>query len=410
MYRNALTCWQSDQRGMFRHKKRSTNGDDKSRPSRAGTSGDVDSRTGVLPDGSCLAGAKAAAFAGATVDCHWEASPPRFDGTLEAFAAAHATEAALVAQLRNIVKKCSCGKVCGFSLTECNACGKPLPAETSHSPNVFSGFIYGIASAPFPLHISIRRQSAQLLVFDDLLALTPCHLNAVPTSAYIPDWRFLLRRPREGLLLVRTLEEAAWACACEEFLASPSFRHKFLRGAARTEWTSAHSEALRPHMVVGANFPPSQFQLHLQCFLMPWLPFQYRMYLDGQHMTKGRFFPLSYIKALLSLDEPYEVQMETPVEEIIAHFATRGVDYDEMHAACYLAVDASHRALANWSAADFECTLQGGSVVGSDRTKAEVIAADKLVLQSYGRPYSQQGKPAGTFYKHARSEATPTWA
>ena len=42
--------------------------------------------------------------------------------------------------------------------------------------------------------------------------------------------------------------------------------------------------------------------------------------------------------------------------------------------------------------------------------KAEVIAADKLVLQSYGRPYSQQGKPAGTFYKHARSEATPTWA
>ena len=179
---------------MFRHKKRSTNGGDKSRPSRAGTSGDVDSRTGVLPDGSCLAGAKAAAFAGATVDCHWEASPPRFDGTLEAFAAAHATEAALVAQLRNIVKKCSCGKVCGFSLTECNACGKPLPAETSHSPNVFSGFIYGIASAPFPLHISIRRQSAQLLVFDDLLALTPCHLNAVPTSAYsaravAPAWQ-----------------------------------------------------------------------------------------------------------------------------------------------------------------------------------------------------------------------------
>ena len=36
-----------------------------------------------------------------------------------------------------------------------------------------------------------------------------------------------------------------------------------------------------------------------------------------------------------------QVQMETPVEEIIAHFATRGVDYDEMHAACYLA--ARHR-------------------------------------------------------------------
>ena len=37
--------------------------------------------------------------------------------------------------------------------------------------------------------------------------------------------------------------------------------------------------------------------------LPPLLPFQYRMYLDGQHFTHSRFFPLEYIKAVLALGE-----------------------------------------------------------------------------------------------------------
>lgn len=41
----------------------------------------------------------------------------------------------------------------------------------------------------------------------------------------------------------------------------------------------------------------------MQYILPPLLPFQYQMYLDGQHFSHGRFFPLEYIKALLSLDE-----------------------------------------------------------------------------------------------------------
>jgi hypothetical protein len=55
-----------------------------------------------------------------------------------------------------------------------------------------------MVSGPFPLIISVRQVSDSILVFDDLLRLTPCHLNAIPTSCYCPDWRYLLLKPREG--------------------------------------------------------------------------------------------------------------------------------------------------------------------------------------------------------------------
>jgi hypothetical protein len=169
-------------------------------------------------------------------------------------------------------------------------------------------------------------------------------------------------------------------------------------------------EAMRPHAVIGANFPPSQFQLHLQSFLMPFLPLQYRMYLDGQHMTKDRFFPVEYIKAVLLLGEPMHVTMDTPIEDIISHFASRGVNYNAMHAACYAGCGASHRALANWQPDDFELRIREGQVLCSELGKSEVAAADKAALQGYGRPYNQAGKPTGTYYKYRRTEVLPSWA
>ena len=38
-------------------------------------------------------------------------------------------------------------------------------------------------------------QTESVLVFDDLMALTPCHVNCIPTDFYIPDFRPLLERP-----------------------------------------------------------------------------------------------------------------------------------------------------------------------------------------------------------------------
>ena len=51
---------------------------------------------------------------------------------------------------------------------------------------------------------------------------------------------------------------------------------RFLRGAPPTD--AASRAALRSHVVCGCNFPPSQFQLHLQYFLMPWLPSHYKAF------------------------------------------------------------------------------------------------------------------------------------
>lgn len=136
---------------------------------------------------------------------------------------------------------------------------------------------------------------------------------------------------------------------------------------------------------------------------------QYRMYQEGQHFTARRFFPLDYIKAVLALKESMQVTMETSVDDIIEHFDDR-VNYDAMHADCYAQVERSHTLLANWRSEDFELTLEGdGSIPGSTRTKTELIAADKGIIQNYGRPYTPDGKPSGTYYKYARTERVPEW-
>ena len=39
----------------------------------------------------------------------------------------------------------------------------------------------------------------------------------------------------------------------------------------------------------------------------------------------------------------------------------------------------------------------------------QAVAADKAVLQNFGRPYTAAGKPSGTYYKFARTERVPEW-
>jgi hypothetical protein len=68
--------------------------------------------------------------------------------------------------------------------------------------------------------------------------------------------------------------------------------------------------------VCGCNFPPSQFQLHIQYFLLPWIPGQYKMMMDGHHLPAGRWFPLEYIKRVLALNDPMAVTMDTPLSDI----------------------------------------------------------------------------------------------
>ena len=69
------------------------------------------------------------------------------------------------------------------------------------------GFVFGLQKDPFPLNISMRHQTVDHMVFDDLLALSSCHLNAIATAQYIPDFRFLLASP-QGTNLATTLRDS----------------------------------------------------------------------------------------------------------------------------------------------------------------------------------------------------------
>ena len=77
----------------------------------------------------------------------------------------------------------------------------------------------------------------------------------------------------------------------------------------------------------GCNFPPSQFQLHLQFFLMPWLPSHYKAFTAGVSLSHRRWFPLEYIKGLLGLNQPMAVELDTSLDEIFAVFDAQ-LSYD----------------------------------------------------------------------------------
>ena len=113
-----------------------------------------------------------------------------FPGSVSEFVKKHSEkvdESVLVRQSKNKVKKCvKCGKPCAFTLHNCNSCGASLKAvKISYTNNVFTGFVFGIKKGPFPFTISKRSETKDVLVFDDLLALTPAHVNCIPTNVYV---------------------------------------------------------------------------------------------------------------------------------------------------------------------------------------------------------------------------------
>lgn len=359
---------------------------------------------------------------------------PAFAGSVEEYIALH-TDAAtptpaasplVSSMLLNKVKKCqSCGKPNGFTLVTCNQCGSSLAATAvSFTPNVFMGFTFGIGKAPFPLTISIRAQSTDILVFDDLLALSPLHLNAIPTTQFIPDWRYLLRRPREGLAVIDALLAQCQSVANEQFLSDGSeWKRAFVRSSSSSPFEAS------AHMCYGFNYPPSQSQLHLQYICPNVMPFQYAQFLNGVHFTVGRFFPFTYVRRCLELlirsgaatpaDDGVTIPVDllgddTDVSAIIRYFSdVHQHDYLAAHALyCKRFADLAEE-YSNWDQQWFEgrvVPVGGGAgiVLATESSAAsvtearvdvsEVAASDKLLLQSYGRPYAATGRPTGSYY------------
>jgi hypothetical protein len=307
---------------------------------------------------------------------------------------------------KNKVRKCHvCSKAVAFTLPNCNSCGADLTKnEISYTNNVFMGFIYGIQKGPFPFTISIRTQTPDFLVFDDLLALCPCHLNVISTTKYLPDWRYLLKRPKEGIILVEGLFNITWSTVSKQFLSNNDWKNKILAPGKHSE------DSLRGHIAAGFNYPPSQYQIHLQFMLPPFTPFHYQQYLNGLHFTPGRFFPVEYVMAVLELNLPYDVKEDTPVEDIIRFYHEKGISYEKIHGDCYNRYGNSHLELANYNPADFEGVIVGnkyykfsgdGNLEETQEDIKAITEKDKSVLQNYGRPY-QLGKPTGSYYKYAK--------
>mmetsp|Transcript_686 Transcript_686/g.934 ORF Transcript_686/g.934 Transcript_686/m.934 type:complete len:372 (+) Transcript_686:6-1121(+) len=336
-----------------------------------------------------------------------EATPPLIKGTPDDFAQKYGKEA--LKQIKNKVLKCpSCGKANAFTLKTCNSCGTSLEdVKISYPNNVFAGFVYGIQKGPFPFTISIRHQCEEFLVFDDLLALSACHVNCIPTNTYVPDIRVLFEKPELGLKLVNEMEDTTWNVVKKQFLSDSKFRNKMLKGGDKID-----VDKMRKHIITGFNYPPSQYWLHLQYMLPPLTPFHYSMYQDDRHFTYGRFFPLEYVQAALMLGEIKNASQK-PISAIIATCEAKGLRYDDVWHKAYARYGASHLKFANWEASDFTRVIVNGTSVASiedfktlEIKPADALKEDKMELQNYGRPYVQ-GRPKGNYYKYAKKSVLP---
>lgn len=330
----------------------------------------------------------------------------KIDGTIDDVFEKHPE---LEEALYNDVKVCSCGKPCAFTMTICNSCGKELPDTITKSENVFMAFLFGVKSAKkgFPYKISLRRETEDFLIFDDMLQLTPCHLNGIPKNYYIPDWRFLLKCPQQSLELLDSLEEELWF-ATQPFLENAAYRKLIFR-------EGVSNDDIRKNVISSFNFPPSQFQLHVQWLVPPLVPFQHYMAEIRNHFHEGRGFPLTYVRKILALNKPYDVVKDTPIEMIMEYYKGLGIDYKVEWTEWYEKVClASTLSFQNWNADDFSHVVQDniiynfiaedGQVKLCERADGVDLKglqeADKKILQNYGRPYGVGGKPSGTYIQN----------
>lgn len=365
-------------------------------------------------DGAWLVGARPEAFPAETRA--WNCGRPeplRSGGFKELLAEVPALEE----QSQNHIKKCpGCGKVNAFTLTACNACGTDLQAvPESKTPNLFVGMIFGIAKAPFPLRISLRSETPEIMVFDDPLAISRAHMLGMPTNLYVKDFRTLLTSPKAGLELLEKLDRACW----EALAAGPLNDITWRNQALSPEGNKLTLEALRYRVTRGFNLPPSQYQLHLQYVLPPLTPSHFRLWRRNLHFVRGRHFSYSYVEAalqaLIACGKSLTYAQHMPASELIATLKEFGVDYDIDYQQAREHLQTCNAFLANFQLSDFDyvvrnealCDKSGTEVcfsTAADGSAASVKSfeeADKLSLQSYGRPYGEDNKPSGVYYSYA---------
>merc|ERR1711957_615562 len=155
------------------------------------------------------------------------------------------------------------------------------------------------------------------------------------------------------------------------------------------------------------------YQLHLQFVHPPMLPFQFAQTLMDNHFHHGRFFPLEFMRKVLAKGDQIKMDINenTDIGIIIGRAAELGVSYDAEIGAEVRKCKRMQDQFAAWKQDHFGCVVSNGKVLGGEGEAKAIQAADVKGLQNYGRPYSADGKPSGSYYKFAKSPAdVSSWA
>lgn len=313
--------------------------------------------------------------------------------TMDDFREAHAGNEPLLKQMRNRVLVCAkCKKPNAYTLKDCNACGSSLAAvEETFNDNIFMGFIYGVAKGRFPYAVSTRAETEDYLAFDDPLGVTAVHLCVIPTSVFCPDIRFLFTDPARGLKIVDDMMEIGRQAVLASYWSDKAFIDTYWPG----EEPPKTVEDMVNLCVLGFNFPPSMFQLHLQFQHRPLFPFHTVQLEKGNHYNHGRFYPFEYVRAALALGDAVrmEVHDETPIEDVVAKVKDQGLDYDAMHAQMIAKGKIFAARFPIWRKGDFEYTVTEGKVYSNetgelvpDLDPAELQKKDNVAMRNYAKP------------------------
>lgn len=338
-----------------------------------------------------------------------DTSEPAFDGTVQSYLKKYPGDERLVAMCTNRIKECPlCHKNCACALESCNQCGHELAkVPMSRSDNHVMGIILGVSRTTTPLIVSLRAQTPTELCYDDILAMSPLHMNCVPTNVYVPDLRFLFIDPPKGLLLLERLYKCAATAALEQFWADSEFRRKFFG----SEEPPTSPDGLIDTVLAGVNFPPAVYQLNLQFIHPPLTPFHYFTALERKHFHYRRWFPLEWLRKALSLGDVVRVDVheDTAIEDIISRAASQGVDYDMEHSAHIKKFQALQARYAAWKEEDFECHVAGGQVFDVETSSIDIGAEkdriqrlDKTLMQSYGYPLDEKKRVTGSYYAYPK--------
>jgi len=306
----------------------------------------------------------------------------------------------------NKVKKCPdprCKKPCAYTMEHCNQCAAALAdVEVSTTENIFMGFIFGVKGGFFPYTISLRAESERFIVFDDLLGTAPMHTLIIPAFSWIPDFRHFFLAPQHALGIIEEMYQEGRRVMRTQFWNNKKFHDKY--------WSNV--EDMDSLIVAGFNYPPSQWQVHMQFLAAPSSPYFYNAMQRGLHLNNGRFFPLAYIKAILNsvIEFPLSphINTETEADEIVQYFNQRQIKYNDFH----------NRELQRWQKLQEQCsayhvndftrlviedTVFDMNLQRTEEDAKKLQKRDKVALQNYGQPYKKHPDVIGKFSEYAGS-------